>query len=100
MSSVNIVFVGCEKVSGKKKSDGSAYGPFYQVHHVAPLNEVNNDNRQVSGVGFTPQVSSVEPEVFAQFLNCKPLSTISIQVSPDPRNFSRSIITGVDKTSG
>ncbi len=95
MSDIKITFVGCEKVSGIKKDGGAPYGPFYQVHHLTPLNEVNNEKRQVSGVGYTPQVSSVSPEVYEQFRNCKPLSAVLIQVGPDPRNFSRSIITGV-----
>ena len=95
MSSVEIIFVGCEKVSGKKKDGGAPYGPFYQVHHVTALNEVNNENRQVSGIGFVPQVSSVAPEVFEQFQHCKPLTKVMIEVAPDPRNFSRSVISGV-----
>lgn len=95
MSQVEITFIGCEKVSGKKKDGGAPYGPFYQVHHLVPLNEVNKENRQVSGKGFTPQVSSVESSVFEQFLNCKPLSKVVIELGPDPTNFSRTVISGV-----
>lgn len=95
MSQVKILFTGCEKVAGIKKDNGAPYGPFYQVHYVVPLEEMNNEKRQVSGIGHVPKVASVDADVFQQFTQCKPMSHVTINIGADPRNFSRTVISGV-----
>lgn len=91
-----IVFVGCESVQGKKKDTGVPYGPFYQVHYLAPIQEVNTDNRQVSGIGYQPKVVNVESNVFAQFRDKKPMTKVSVVVGADPQNLNRTVIQSVN----
>jgi hypothetical protein len=97
---MQLIYVGSESVQGKKKGTGEPYGPFYQFHYVTPNESVNTANRQVSANGFQPQTLSVSKEVFDQCNTLKPLTKVSVDLTPDPKNFNRTIVTSVSASAG
>jgi len=92
---MKILYVGSESIQGVKKATGEAYGPFYKMYYLAPVQTVQRDTRTVMGTGYTPQEISISPEVFAQLQQVKPLTQIGLVVEADPTNLRRNIITGV-----
>lgn len=92
---MEIIFCGCESIQGVKKATGEAYGPFYKLYYLAPVQLVSKDTRTVSGVGYVPKDVSIDQQCFQALQTCKPLSKITLIVQPDPNNLQRTVITGV-----
>lgn len=96
---MKILFIGVETAQGRKKEGGMPYGPFYFLRHAVPVEKIESANRQVDGHGYRILEANISPLVYEQFKQCKPLTTVEIDVQPDPANFSRTIIAGVVKSS-
>jgi len=92
---MQITFVGCESIEGVKRATGEAYGPFYKLYYLAPVQTVSSATRTVSGVGFTPKDISITETVFHQLKAIKPLQKVELVVEADPSNLNRNVIVGV-----
>ena len=93
--SIQVLYAGCESIQGNKKSDGSAYGPFYKMYYLAPVQIVAQANRKIDGGGFSPQEVSIDAAIFHNIKNFQGLSKVNVDSGADPLNLNRTVVSSV-----
>ncbi|NQX97362.1 MAG: hypothetical protein HRT73_05710 [Flavobacteriales bacterium] len=92
---MQVQYLGCESIQGKKRGTGEAYGPFFKLYYLVPVEEINTENRKISGGGFSPQEVSISYEVFEKTKNIAGLALVEVHVGADPKNLNRTVVSSV-----
>jgi hypothetical protein len=98
--SMQVIYIGANHRQGTSERTGKAYS-IAELHYAIPdeSSVKKNDDGTLKwnyiGHGMTVRSINLDPNSLADFSALKPFTSVTLLLTPDPRNPSRNQVTGV-----